>query len=121
MTVTILAIDETRSMRDMLRTALVDAGFRVVEAGDGLHGLNVLREETPQVIITGIKMPGMDGFRFIEAVRQDARYRSLPILVLATESDADKKMQARHAGATGWIVRPFDPAKLIAAIRRVAS
>ena len=120
-TVTILTVDDSRTMRDMLRMALVDAGFRVVQAEDGLHGLDVLREEAPQVVITDINMPRMDGFGFIEAVRQDARHRGLPILVLTTESDEEKKLRARRAGATGWIVKPFDPAKLVAAIRRVAA
>lgn len=120
-TVTILTVDDSRTMRDMLRMALVDAGFRVVQAEDGLHGLDVLRQEAPQVVITDINMPRMDGFGFIEAVRQDAQHRALPILVLTTESDEEKKLRARRAGATGWIVKPFDPAKLVAAIRRVAA
>jgi len=121
MTVKILTVDDSRTMRDMLRMALLDAGFNVVQAEDGLHGLDVLRNEQPQVVITDINMPRMDGFGFIEAVRQDAQYRAIPILVLTTESDDDKKLRARRAGATGWIVKPFDPAKLIAAIRRVAA
>ena len=121
MTVKILTVDDSRTMRDMLRMALLDAGFNVVQAEDGLHGLDVLRNEQPQVVINDINMPRMDGFGFIEAVRQDAQYRAIPILVLTTESDDDKKLRARRAGATGWIVKPFDPAKLIAAIRRVAA
>jgi two-component system chemotaxis response regulator CheY len=108
-------------MRDMLRMALADAGYRVVQAEDGLDGLDVLRREAPQVVITDINMPRMDGFGFIEAVRRDAQHRAIPILVLTTESDDDKKQRARRAGATGWIVKPFDPAKLVAAIRRVAA
>ena len=71
MTVTILTVDDSRTMRDMLRMALVDAGFRVVQAEDGLHGLDVLREEQPHVVITDINMPRMDGFGFIEAVRRE--------------------------------------------------
>jgi two-component system chemotaxis response regulator CheY len=121
MSVTILTVDDSRTMRDMLRMALVGAGFRVVQAEDGLHGLDVLRQEAPHVVITDINMPRLDGFGFIEAVRRDGKYRSMPILVLTTESDEDKKLRARRAGATGWIVKPFDPAKLIAAIRRVAA
>ena len=121
MSVTVLTVDDSRTMRDMLRVALVEAGFRVVQAEDGLHGLDVLRQEAPAVVITDINMPRMDGFGFIEAVRQDTKYRGMPILVLTTESDEDKKMRARRAGATGWIVKPFDPVKLVAAIRRVAA
>ena len=106
MTVTILTVDDSRTMRDMLRMALVDAGFRVVQAEDGLHGLDVLRGERPQVVITDINMPRMDGFGFIEAVRQDAQYRAIPILVLTTESDDEKKLRARRAGATGRCKQP---------------
>lgn len=121
MTVTILTVDDSRTMRDMLRMALVDAGFRVVQAEDGLHGLDVLREEQPQVVITDINMPRMDGFGVIEGVRADPAHRATPILVLTTESDATKKERARAAGATGWIVKPFNPTKLVDAIRRVAA
>jgi two-component system chemotaxis response regulator CheY len=108
-------------MRDMLRLALADAGFRVVQAEDGVHGLEVLQGERPNVIVTDINMPRMDGFGFIENVRSNARYRAIPILVLTTESDAEKKDRARRAGATGWIVKPFDPVRLVEAVRRVAA
>jgi two-component system, chemotaxis family, chemotaxis protein CheY len=105
----------------MLMLALSDAGFRVVQAEDGLHGLEVLQNAVPDVIITDINMPRMDGFGFIEGVRGNDRHRAIPILVLTTESDATKKDKARRAGATGWIVKPFDPVKLVEAIRRVAA
>ena len=118
---TVLTVDDSRTMRDMLLFTLTDAGFRVVQAEDGLHGLEVLRAETPDVVVTEINMPRMDGFGFIEGVRADERYRSVPILVLTTESDAEKKNRARRAGATGWVVKPFDPVKLVEAVRRVAA
>lgn len=121
MTNTILTVDDSRTMRDMLKMTLLDAGFRVTQAEDGVHGLEVLRQEMPRVIVTDINMPRLDGFGFIEAVRKEDKYRSIPILVLTTESDDAKKMRARVAGATGWIIKPFDPRKLIAAIRRVAA
>jgi len=117
----ILTVDDSRTMRDMLRLALVEAGFQVVQAEDGVHGLEVLGVERPDVIVTDINMPRMDGFGFIEGVRGDDRNRAIPILVLTTESDKEKKLRARQAGATGWIVKPFDPAKLVEAIRRVAA
>ena len=118
----ILTVDDSRTMRDMLKLALVDAGYGVTQAVDGMHGLEVLHaNEMPHVIVTDINMPKLDGFGFIEAVRKEARYRGIPILVLTTESDAAKKARARQAGATGWIVKPFDPAKLVEAIRRVAA
>ncbi|HWA62297.1 MAG TPA: response regulator [Caulobacteraceae bacterium] len=117
----ILTVDDSRTMRDMLRMALVKAGFNVVEAVDGEHGLEVLNANGADVIITDINMPKLDGFGFIEAVREDACYRATPILVLTTESDPAKKDRARRAGATGWIVKPFHPEKLVEAIRRVAA
>jgi two-component system chemotaxis response regulator CheY len=118
----ILTVDDSRTMRDMLKLALVDAGYDVTQAVDGMHGLEVLHaNEMPHVIVTDINMPKLDGFGFIEAVRKEARYRGIPILVLTTESDAAKKARARQAGATGWIVKPFDPTKLVEAIRRVAA
>ena len=121
MTQTILTVDDSRTMRDMLRMALAEAGFNVLQAVDGVHGLEVLQSAMPDVIVTDINMPKMDGFGLIEAVRKDSRYRKVPILVLTTESDAAKKARAKEAGATGWIVKPFEPTKLIAAIRRVAA
>jgi two-component system, chemotaxis family, chemotaxis protein CheY len=121
MSLKILTVDDSRTMRDMLRLALVDAGFNVVQAEDGVHGLEVLAGESPDVIVTDINMPRMDGYGFIEGVRSDARCRAIPILVLTTESDPDKKMRAKSAGATGWIVKPFDPVKLVDVIRRVAA
>ena len=118
----VLTVDDSRTMRDMLNLALVEAGYRVTQAVDGIHGLEMLRgEETPHVIVTDLNMPKLDGFGFIEAVRRDARLRAIPILVLTTESDSEKKNRARQAGATGWIVKPFDSVKLVDAIRRVAA
>ena len=118
---TILTVDDSRTMRDMLRLALCDAGLNVIQAEDGVHGVEVL-EATPSVdvIITDINMPRMDGYGFIEHVRRTASHRATPILVLTTESEPAKKLRARNAGATGWIVKPFDPDKLLAAIRRVS-
>ena len=121
MTMTVLTVDDSRTMREMLRLALADTGFGVVQAEDGVHGLEVLASETPDVIVTDINMPRMDGFGFIEEVRSDPSHRGIPILVLTTESDAEKKNRARMAGATGWIVKPFNPVKLVDAIRRVAA
>ena len=119
----ILTVDDSRTMRDMLAMALSDAGFNVVQAVDGEDGLAVLDAHSAKVnvIITDINMPKLDGFGFIEGVRKDARHRATPILVLTTESDGAKKDRARQAGATGWIVKPFNPTRLVDAIRRVAA
>ncbi|MBV8474421.1 MAG: response regulator [Hyphomicrobiales bacterium] len=121
MSMTILTVDDSRTMRDMLKVALSEAGYRVVQAVDGMHGLEVLQQESPRVIITDINMPKLDGFGFIENVRKDDRFLGVPILVLTTESSAEKKSQARRAGATGWIVKPFDSVKLVDVVRRVAA
>lgn len=123
MSKTILTVDDSRTMRDMLAMALNEAGFTVVQAVDGEDGLAVLDAHSADVdvIITDINMPKLDGFGFIEGVRKDQRHRATPILVLTTESDDSKKNRARQAGATGWIVKPFNPVKLIDAIRRVAA
>lgn len=118
---TILTVDDSRTMRQMLELALSDAGFVVVQAEDGIDGLEALERAKPDAIVTDINMPRMDGFGFIEGVRRHEIYRGVPILVLTTESDAEKKERARRAGATGWIVKPFDPTKLVTAIRRVTA
>ena len=121
MTKTVLTVDDSRTMREMLKMALSSAGYSVLQAEDGVHGLEVLAGSNPDVIITDINMPRMDGFGFITEVRGEGRHRAIPILVLTTESDAEKKNRARSAGATGWIVKPFDPVKLVDAVRRVAA
>lgn len=121
MTKLVLTVDDSRAMRDMLRLALSSAGYAVVQAEDGAHGLEVLAGCAPDVIVTDLNMPRLDGFGFIEGVRGGARHRAVPILVLSTETDQLKKQRARAAGATGWIVKPFDPFKLVDAIRRVAA
>jgi len=117
----VLAVDDSRTMRDMLRLALTGAGIETHLAEDGVHGLEVLKDiDRPDAIITDINMPRMDGFGFIEAVRAREETRTIPILVLSTESAAELKARAREGGATGWIVKPFDPVKLVKALNMVA-
>lgn len=121
MSLKILAVDDSRTIRDMLTLALRQAGFDATTAEDGMQGLEVLDEmEMPDAIITDINMPRLDGFGFIEAVRGQPKHQATPILVLTTESAPELKARARAAGATGWIVKPFDPPKLIQALHRVA-
>lgn len=121
MSLTVLAVDDSRTMRDMLNVALGQEGFEVHLAENGVDGLDVLAQCQPDVIITDINMPRMNGFEFIEEVRQIDAHRTVPILTLTTESAPELKARARAAGATGWITKPFDKNKLIAVIHRVAA
>jgi two-component system chemotaxis response regulator CheY len=116
----ILTIDDSKTMRDMLMLTLAEAGFDVLQAVDGQNGLDVLGDQQVDVIITDINMPIMDGYEVIRRLRKDPNHKSTPILVLTTESEAEKKNLAREAGATGWMVKPFDPDRLIATVRKVA-
>ncbi|WP_312531112.1 response regulator [Paracoccus sp. (in: a-proteobacteria)] len=119
MSLKVLAVDDSRTMRDMVRLSLSSVGMSVTVAEDGIDGLRVLEEMEPDAIISDINMPRLDGFGFIEAVRKIDRLRAVPILVLTTESADELKTRARNAGATGWIVKPFDPQKLIKTIQLV--
>ena len=120
MSLKVLAVDDSRTMRSLIKSTLDNAGFDVRLADDGVHGMEVLANWVPDVIITDINMPRMDGFGFIEHVRASARHNSAPILTLTTESDPALKARARAAGATGWITKPFDPERLVSVIHRVA-
>lgn len=116
----ILTIDDSKTMRDMLMLTLAEAGFDVLQAVDGQDGLDVLVNQQVDVVITDINMPRMDGYEVIRQLRRNPNHKTTPILVLTTESEAEKKNLAREAGATGWMVKPFDPDRLIATVRKVA-
>jgi two-component system chemotaxis response regulator CheY len=119
-TTRILTVDDSTSMRALLRMTLSGNGYEVVEAEDGMAALDWLERNEVDLIITDINMPRLDGFGLIERLRcEQRRHVDRPILVLTTESSEEKKARARRAGATGWIVKPFDPEKLVAAVRRV--
>lgn len=119
-TTRVLTVDDSASMRALLNHALSSQGFDVTQAEDGEVALEWLALNEVDVVITDINMPRLDGFGLIEKLRAGNRHRDRPILVLTTESSEEKKARARSAGATGWIVKPFDPEKLCAAVRRVA-
>ena len=115
----VLAVDDSLTMRELLRSALSDAGYTVTLASDGQEALDRLAESAPDLIVTDLNMPRLDGFGLIEAVRAGQRAARVPILVLTTETGQDLKDRARRIGATGWIGKPFDDAALVATIRRV--
>jgi two-component system chemotaxis response regulator CheY len=116
----ILTIDDSKTMRDMLMVTLADAGFDVIQGIDGQDGLATLGDARVDVVITDINMPKMDGYEVIRQLRRNPVHKTTPILVLTTESDTEKRGLAREAGATGWMVKPFDPDQLVATIRKVS-
>ena len=115
----ILAVDDSPSMRQMVSLTLRAAGHEVVTAEDGVDALSVAETADAALVITDVHMPRMNGITLVKELRASARHRLTPILVLTTESAADMKRQGKEAGATGWIVKPFHPQKLLAAIDRV--
>lgn len=120
MSLKVLAVDDSRTMRSLLDHTLGQAGFEVTLAEDGLDGLEKLEVGRPDVVITDLNMPNMDGFGFVAAIREQVALAGLPILILTTESAQELKNKARQMGATGWIVKPFDDERLVAAVQRVA-
>jgi two-component system, chemotaxis family, chemotaxis protein CheY len=118
---TILTVDDSATIRELLLASLTGMGFRVVQAADGMAALETLKHQKADIIITDVNMPRLDGLAFIEALRKDDANRATPVLVMTTETDQALKDRARKAGATGWIVKPFDPTKLADAIRRVTA
>lgn len=115
----ILTVDDSKTMRDMVSFTLRQAGFDVVEAVDGRNAIDVLSGGRVDCIITDLNMPVMDGIELIRKLRADPRHKATPILMLTTESDDTKKNEGRAAGATGWLVKPFNPDKLVATVRKV--
>jgi two-component system chemotaxis response regulator CheY len=119
LTKTVLTIDDSKSVRDMVAFALQPEGYTVVQAEDGSKGLDQLRSVSPQLVITDLNMPVMDGISFIEAARKDPKGTGVPIIMLTTETSPDMKARGKAAGATGWIDKPFDPAKLVAVAKKL--
>ena len=115
----VLAVDDSTSMRQMVRATLVSAGYDVVEAADGQEALEYARENPVDLVITDVNMPRMDGITLVGELRSLPSYRLTPVLLLTTESSMEKKMEGKKAGATGWIVKPFNPAQLLATLARV--
>jgi two-component system chemotaxis response regulator CheY len=115
----ILTVDDSTSIRQMVSFTLKGAGYEVVEAVDGQDGLNKAKAKPFSLILTDQNMPNMDGLTLIKTLRGLPQYKTVPILMLTTESGETMKTQGRAAGATGWLVKPFDPQKLLDVVKKV--
>ena len=119
MTRTVLTVDDSRTMRDMLRMALAGAGFNVVEAVDGEHGLEVLSAHRPDVIITDINMPIMDGLKLVKRVRTDPVHKDTPIIIITTEGSQEDRQRALQLGANAYITKPIQAPQVIAKVKEL--
>jgi len=119
MSKTILAVDDSGSLRQMVSFSLKAAGYGVVEAVDGQDALNKAKLQQVDLVLTDQNMPSMDGLSLIKALRGMKNYQKVPILMLTTESGDDMKAKARAAGANGWLVKPFDPARLHEVVKKL--
>jgi two-component system chemotaxis response regulator CheY len=117
----ILAVDDSASMRQMVRFTLESAGYRVVQAVDGIEALDFAKNSAVDLVLTDVNMPRMDGITLVRELRGLNAYKFTPMLVLTTESGQDTKQRGKQAGATGWIVKPFNPDKLIEVVKKVAA
>ena len=116
----VLIVDDSASMRQMVEFTLNGAGHDVTSAVDGVDALAKAKSAKFDLVITDVNMPNMDGITLVKELRGTMGYRTIPILLLTTESSADKKGQGKAAGATGWIVKPFNPEKLLSTVARVS-
>lgn len=116
---TILAVDDSASMRQMVRYTLEGVGYKVVQACDGLEALELARNATADLVLTDVNMPRMDGITLVRELRALQSYKYTPMLVLTTESGQEIRQRGKQAGATGWIVKPFNPELLLKTIARV--
>ena len=117
----ILIADDSVGMRRMIVAVLEEAGYEVVAAADGKDALEKLPSAKPDLVITDINMPEMNGLDFVKALRKLPAFKFTPVLVLTTEGSQDMKMKGRSVGATGWLTKPFQPPKLLAVVNKVLS
>jgi two-component system chemotaxis response regulator CheY len=115
----ILIVDDSESIRLVVSMGLKEAGYNVVAGINGADGLRLLNENKVDLIISDLNMPVMDGITFLKEVRKQDKYKFLPLLILTTESQESKKLEAKQAGATGWIIKPFVKDKLLAVVKKV--
>jgi two-component system chemotaxis response regulator CheY len=116
---TIMVVEDSASMRQMVRFTLAHAGYLIVEAQDGVEALAKSTDQKVDLFITDLNMPNMDGLQLTRQLRASAAYRFTPVVLLTTESQQQKKMEGKAAGATGWIVKPFQVEQLVAVVKKV--
>lgn len=116
---TILIVDDSQSMRQLVKMTLTGAGHQVLEACDGRDALSKLTRQKINLIISDVNMPNLDGIGLVKAVKARNEYRFTPIIMLTTESEQSKKAEGQAAGARAWIVKPFQPQNLLAAVEKL--
>lgn len=116
---TIMTVDDSASLRQMICVVLRGGGYQVVEAVDGEDGMSKLANREVDLVLTDVNMPKMDGLEFTRRLRAIPQYRFTPIVLLTTESHIDRKQQGKAVGATAWIVKPFEPNQLLAVVKKV--
>jgi two-component system, chemotaxis family, chemotaxis protein CheY len=119
MSKTILTVDDSASMRQMVLLTLQSAGYEVVQARDGVEALELARQSAADLVLIDVLMPRMDGITLVRELRALRNYEFVPMLILTTETSQQKKMDGKRAGATGWLVKPFSPPRLLATVARV--
>ncbi|MGO9115299.1 MAG: response regulator [Thermoguttaceae bacterium] len=116
---TVLVVDDSTSMRQMVSFTMKEAGFDVIEAGNGQEAISRVQGKSANLVITDLNMPVMDGMTMIRQLRAKPEFKFTPILMLTTESQQEKKLEGKSAGATGWIVKPFNPEQLLQVVAKV--
>lgn len=121
MSKTILVVDDSASLRQVVNIALSGAGYKVIEACDGKDALGKLNGEKINLVISDVNMPNMDGITFVKEMKKLANYKFTPVIMLTTESQEGKKAEGQAAGAKAWVVKPFQPAQMLAAVSKLCA
>jgi two-component system chemotaxis response regulator CheY len=119
---TVLVVDDSSSLRALVKMALVRAGYSVIEGADGREGLAQLDKAAKvHLIVSDVNMPNMDGITFVQQIKQHPKHKFIPVIMLTTEDETGKMQQAKAAGARAWLIKPFNPPELLDAVSRLAA
>ncbi len=118
---TIMVVDDSASLRQVVNIALTGAGYKIIEACDGKDALGKLNGEKINLVISDVNMPNMDGITFVKDMKKLANYKFTPVIMLTTESQEGKKAEGQAAGAKAWVVKPFQPAQMLAAVSKLCA